>query len=47
MRMNFYAKRAEAREAGEDKYDNLVVLVEDVNVVFKKAAYNEPEVEAL
>jgi hypothetical protein len=45
--MNFYAKRAQAREAGEAKYDNLLVLVEDVNVVFKKQHYAEPEVEAL
>lgn len=47
LRMNFYAKRAEAREAGEAKYDDLVVLVEDSNVLFKKEGVPEPEVTAL
>jgi hypothetical protein len=47
LRMNFYAKRAEAREAGELRYDDLIVLVEEMNVVFKKQRVTTPKVEAL
>lgn len=47
FRMNFYAKRSEARAAGETKYDDLIVLVEEKNVVFRKQAYSEPQIEAL
>jgi hypothetical protein len=47
LRMNFYAKRAEAREAGIDKYDNITCFVEDVNVVFRKKVVTEVEVRAL
>lgn len=47
LRMNFYAKRALAREQGEDKYDSISCVVEETNVFFLKEELAKPKVRAI